>query len=325
MKRTRDDERDDEVAVTGGEDGARRPAKHHKPTEGAGTNAHVVAQHYNARPEVGRDRRKDSPILHLKNFNNWIKSILISKYAHRGFHVMDFCCGKGGDLLKWSKAGIRHLVGVDIAAVSIEQAQERYTQGRGNRFQATFFAADCFGVSIYDKLPPGHKLDLVSCQFALHYSFESEAKARIGLENITKSLKTGGHFIGTIPNAYWIVKRLRAADGLSFGNSILTVAFDQRDDYPRFGHKYWFELKDAIDNCPEYLLHFPTFEKLALEYGLELEYKKPFHEIFQEESQNEQHRNLLYRMNVVNDEGTISADEWEVAGLYIAFAFRKVS
>ncbi|KAJ3159971.1 mRNA cap guanine-N7 methyltransferase [Geranomyces michiganensis] len=289
----------------------------------ANENARVVAQHYNARPEVGLSRRKESPILHLKNFNNWIKSILINKYARRGAFALDLCCGKGGDLLKWGKAGIADLVGCDIANVSVDQARDRYRQGRGNRFRAEFFPADCFGTLIGDRLPRGHMFDLVSCQFALHYSFETEDKARIGLTNITKNLKPGGMFIGTIPDANWIVKKLRNAEGLTFGNSVLTIKFEQKDTYPEFGHKYWFELKDAIDNCPEYLLRFPAFIRLAGEYGLELVYKEKFHDLYQKGSTNPQYRDLLTRMNVLNPEGTMSADEWEVAGLYMAFAFRK--
>ncbi|KAI8825712.1 guanine-N(7)-methyltransferase domain-containing protein [Fimicolochytrium jonesii] len=303
------------------------PTKYLKPSPAVAKDdlsARVVAQHYNARPEVGREKRKDSPILQLKNFNNWVKSVLINKYTRRGDNVLDFCCGKGGDLLKWSKANINHLVGVDIADVSIEQAQQRFAQGRGSRFQAKFFAADCFTERIVDRLPrPDHVFDLVNCQFAFHYSFETEEKVRMGLKNITGNLRPGGMFIGTIPNAYWLVRKVEAAEGLEFGNSILKIKFETKRPYKEFGHKYWFELKDAIDDCPEYLVNFRTFERLASEYGLELVYKKPLHELYEEESRDPQYKELLYRMNVVNDQGTMSADEWESTGLYMAFAFRK--
>lgn len=66
--------------------------------------------------------------------------------------VLDMCCGKGGDLLKWKKANITHLVAADIASVSVEQCQSRYNDLGSNRsrdsgfapvFRAEFITADC--------------------------------------------------------------------------------------------------------------------------------------------------------------------------------------
>lgn len=115
--------------------------------------------------------------------------------------------------------------------------------------------------------------DAVSMQFCLHYAFESESKARRMLENVTCRLRRGGRFIGTFPDANWIVKRVRQepAGSNGFGNSIYRIDFqdsirDTTDDkyrkegFTRFGCRYMFHLVDAVD-CPEYLVHWPTFEK----------------------------------------------------------------
>jgi mRNA (guanine-N7-)-methyltransferase len=53
----------------------------------------------------------------LKKFNNWIKSVLIGKFARRaqggkGAKVLDIGCGKGGDLNKWKQARIELYVGL---------------------------------------------------------------------------------------------------------------------------------------------------------------------------------------------------------------------
>jgi mRNA (guanine-N7-)-methyltransferase len=77
---------------------------------------------------VGVVQRLDSPIIGLKNFNNWVKSVLITRFAHpvlgksthptsgrgaksSGGKVLEIGIGKGGDLTKWAKARIEELVG----------------------------------------------------------------------------------------------------------------------------------------------------------------------------------------------------------------------
>lgn len=46
----------------------------------------------------------------MRNFNNWVKSVLIRTYIQPQITVLDLCCGKGGDLLKWKEGGIGYLV-----------------------------------------------------------------------------------------------------------------------------------------------------------------------------------------------------------------------
>jgi mRNA (guanine-N7-)-methyltransferase len=90
------------------------------------------------RPNISREDRNDSPIIGLKNFNNWIKTVLINQYCvnpieRRSYpqgpkrkgnklltnviggprlKVLDLGCGKGGDLNKWGKVGTAEYVGI---------------------------------------------------------------------------------------------------------------------------------------------------------------------------------------------------------------------
>ena len=43
--------------------------------------------------------------------------------------------------------------------------------------------------------------DNVTMQFCMHYAFESASKARMMIENVSRYLRKGGVFMGTIPNA----------------------------------------------------------------------------------------------------------------------------
>ncbi len=117
----------------------------------------LVASHYNNLEEKGVASRSESRIYFMRNLNNWIKSMLINEYVDKmrqkaaaesgsggGGHcgrddhrrprvplrVLDIGAGKGGDLLKWQKAGADHVVCADIAETSVEQARSRYNDMR---------------------------------------------------------------------------------------------------------------------------------------------------------------------------------------------------
>ncbi|GJN39521.1 hypothetical protein PR202_gb28645 [Eleusine coracana subsp. coracana] len=232
-------------------------------------SARRVADHYSARSNQTLEERENSPIIHLKKLNNWIKSVLIQLYAHPGDCVLDLACGKGGDLIKWDKARVGYYVGVDIAEGS----------------------------------------------FALHYSWSTEARARQALANVSALLRPGGIFVGTMPDANVIIKRLREAEGLEFGNSVYWISFGEE-----------YAEKDAVD-CPEWVVPFHLFKLLAEEYGLELVLMKNFHEFVHEYLQKPEFTELMRRLGALGDgrqdQSTLSQDEWEVSYLYLAFVLRK--
>lgn len=299
----------------------------------------LIAEHYSSRSNQTVEEREASPIIHLKKLNNWIKSVLVQSYTKRGDFVIDIACGKGGDLIKWDKAKIGYYVGIDIAEGSLEDARTRYNGEAGHMkrrntfsFPARLICADCFTVPLDEVLQDDAPFDICSCQFALHYSWASEEKARLALQNVSSVLKPGGYFIGTIPDANVIVRKLRETEGLEFGNTCYNIKFDD-DHYEKkfplsepFGIQYEFHLEDAVD-CPEWLVPFQMFTALAAEYCLELVYKKNFHEFVHEHIKNPDFAELMRKLGALGDglsKDTISTDEWDAAYIYMAFVFKKV-
>ena len=88
------------------------PNKSIKHSRTATPNNRIVADHYNSKVDTGVQRRRESTIIFLRSFNNWIKSILIGRYTAKDGYALDLGCGKGGDLLKWNKANIKKFVGL---------------------------------------------------------------------------------------------------------------------------------------------------------------------------------------------------------------------
>ncbi|XP_071083424.1 mRNA cap guanine-N(7) methyltransferase-like [Haliotis cracherodii] len=342
---------------------------------------HTVAKHYNELQEAGLQSRTQSRIFYLRNFNNWTKSILIGDTLKRlkkesppnkTINVLDLCSGKGGDLLKWKKGRIDRLACADIAATSVEQCESRYQEmiDRNNRdrypqkiFQAEFIAADCTKVRLRDRYKdPSILFDVVSCQFSFHYCFESLPQVEMMLQNACECLCPGGYFIGTTPNSFELIRRLRDSPDKSFGNEVYRVTFesDSKESFPLFGAKYDFHLEGVVD-CPEFLVYFPVLEKMAEKYGMKLIARKPFADYF-EENKNGEGRSLLGKMQALeaypadsgtdlvssvadnykhavsfleaSDDsgdrgrkpkvGTLSQDEWDAATIYCAFIFKKL-
>ncbi|MCJ8746005.1 hypothetical protein PDJAM_G00136830 [Pangasius djambal] len=141
----------------GDEDESLSPNKKLDTGEG---HSQKVATHYNSLQERGLVERSKSRIVHMRNFNNWLKSVLIGEILdtvrrdRREVCVLDLGCGKGGDLLKWRKGRISKLVCADIAGVSVEQCQQRYADMKKRShpseriFTAEFITADCSRIII---------------------------------------------------------------------------------------------------------------------------------------------------------------------------------
>jgi mRNA (guanine-N7-)-methyltransferase len=85
--------------------------------------------YYETQNQRTNDMRELSPLVFLKCFNNFIKSVLINEYTkgRLDLSVLDLCCGKGGDLPhKWRQARIAHYVGADLSRESIKNAKEKH-------------------------------------------------------------------------------------------------------------------------------------------------------------------------------------------------------
>lgn len=196
------------------------------------------------------------------------------------------------------------------------------------------------------------KLDLVSCQFSFHYCFESLPQAECMLKNASECLKTGGYFIGTIPDSADIVRRIRNAGSNSFSNDLFRIELLCEEPYPLFGAKYNFYLEGVV-NCPEFLVHFPTLQRLAAKFGLKLVGRERFSDFYNR--MKDEGKFLLRRMQALEmyppsngvtlmgsvnnyghaeqhlktvatslNVGTLSQSEWEAISLYQIFAFEKV-
>jgi mRNA (guanine-N7-)-methyltransferase len=292
----------------------------------------------------------------MRNFHNWIKSVLIQKYTDKiraagikDISIMDFGCVKGGDVQKWKKNEIANCVAVDISKKSLEEYRDnRWGTIQGRRFSLMLIEEDgrVPAKEILKYVDEKMYFDLISSQFAFHYMFDSEESVRNALETISTKLCKGGYFICTIPDACVIVKRLRelgrkAANSrdIFIGNDYYSIKCSTTE-FPKkksFGLEYGFFLdegavgqrvvdKDKVVYVPEYLIEMRALQKLAREYHLELEETANFLNFFENNKSIPKYADLLGVLRFKLEAGeTIDPQLWEISHLYRIAVFKKTA
>ncbi|GLC58689.1 hypothetical protein PLESTB_001390100 [Pleodorina starrii] len=204
-------------------------------------------------------QRSEGPAQELKNFHNHIKRQLIMRFAYKQERLLDLCCGRGGDLHKWREAQVGFVKGLDISEREVEEARRRYSElrerrgrGPGGSLLCEFEAVDWLGSRPYEELAAGPaSYGVVTCMFALHYFFMSEASLRTFLRNVATNLRHGGYFVGTIPSGRRVMQLLGGKPEL-------------RTPMLRLVRRW----KGTTDGSLEYLVEPTTLERIAAEVGL---------------------------------------------------------
>eukprot|EP00956_Cyclotella_meneghiniana_P026489 scaffold57386_cov66-Cyclotella_meneghiniana.AAC.10 len=131
-----------------------------------------------------------------------------------------------------------------------------------------------------------------------------------------------------------------AGDGvcrLKFDSDVLQKIFSpSKTSDDMYGLQYTFTLSEGDDhaagvgdavNLPEWLTPISALEELGKEAGLKLEYASNFHKFYEERKDPTQYtaaHNALYNMKVLNRNGSISEQEWDISRMYVAVKFQKV-
>ena len=186
----------------------------------------------------------------MKNFHNlYVKKSLIIGASKQGDTLIDFACGKAGDLPKWIGAKLSFVFGVDISKDNLENrldgACARFLNMRktnknmpyalfvnGNsafnikdgsamlndkakQITSAVFGrgpkdADKIGRGVSRQYAKGvDGFNVASCQFAIHYFFENPDTLKGFMKNITECTKHNGYFVGTCYDGKLVFNELK--------------------------------------------------------------------------------------------------------------------
>jgi len=137
--------------------------------------------------------------------------------------------------------------------------------------------------------------DVVSCQFALHYFFQSRETLDGFFQNVSDNLKSGGYFIATFMDGMRVDAQLAGkpkVEGIVQETVIWAILKNYTDgafsETRPFGNRIRVYLENINQLIPEYLIHFEFLVEFAATKGLRLIDSKTFDETFREEKNKTQ-------------------------------------
>lgn len=259
--------------------------------------------------------------------------------------LYDFASGAAGDFYKWSDSRFTQVVGLEFVKANIEEAYRRVEDMKGYRPQIDFVWADMRQL-IWPTLSAGmdevakdqmkrlmtarYQADVVSCQFAIHYFFETELTLRSFLYNVSEGLKVGGMFIGTCLDGERVNALLKGVRG---GAKVGTIEGNQGSEilwkierqykpaqWRATGNNLGLPIDVLVSTIGqtfrEFLVYQSTLVKFAKEVGLEVVEIAGFDKLFEWVKVGVPHYEQIRLM---------SEAERTYSFLNMFFVFRKVS
>jgi len=299
--------------------------------------------------------------------------------------LIDYAVGKAGDLNKWTRGNIDFVFGIDHSNDNIINSKDgacvRYlrhrTTNKKDKFRALFMEGDS-KLNIRTKGDAVEKVlekDLIqyvfgqknpqntkyafhygiakngfhisSCQFALHYFFESVQTIHNFIQNLAECTKKDGYFIGTCFDGQKVFKKL---NGINQNKSYSIVENETKKLIFEIEKKYntsilELDADETSIGLPivvyqesigqpimEYLVNFEYFKILMQDYGFEL--IKPeeansmgfasatdtFDSLYNNMKKEARNKNIFIR-----DALNMSNNEKEISFLNRYFIFKKVT
>lgn len=197
--------------------------------------------------------------------------------------LLDVGMGRGGDLLKWKKCGIKRVIGFDPNRVSIDDATKRLSNASVEGFDYTFHCCQ----DVRELALPSNSCSIVSCQFAIHYFFSDYGKIRNLLANVSRLMKSDGYFIGTFMNADKINESL--VDEAYMNNAMMIRRMNTSSD--RMGETIHVHLAGTLyfsEDCVsiEYMVYPDILVAECEKVGLRLVKITPFENHFNDMKNN---------------------------------------
>jgi len=304
-------------------------------------------------------RRQSSSIIALRDLHNWVKRTLITSCVgilkQKSVSLLDIAVGRGGDIDKWNKAGIKNVFGFDVSPESIN-SNDPFNPGAIQRLQNYAKVSTNIHFEVGDAIHPTTELldsidtfvkvnklpgfGITSCQFALHYFFGSAADLDISIKIASKYLEPGGYLIFTTMDSRKIRSFFTSRKSKVYDRPLFNIQIDKYFKKEPYGNKYTFTIKDTFDQgnyfntmgpSEEYLVDLEELNRVCQLNGL-VPVNKNLLEPYKSAGKTEYTNTIsnitpfdsIVRLWTPKEKSrSITPEELELNSLYISIVFQK--
>jgi mRNA (guanine-N7-)-methyltransferase len=227
--------------------------------------------------------------------------------------LLDLACGRGGDLWKWVNGGFDRVLGLDLFEDNISNPEGgAYSRLLDKKlppgYKYIFVPYDVrlpidaahinqiddasdrmvlqtlWGMIPKQMVKPAGLLpyygfakggfDVVSCQFAIHYFFETSDIFDVFVSNVSRSTKQGGYFIGTCMDASRVTEKMKNVEkgqdktAIKDGQIIWSIKKQYDDDSDeKFGRTISVYLESIDQMIDEFLVDYDLLSEILVTHG----------------------------------------------------------
>ena len=306
------------------------------------------SRHEETHGQKSKRERDESPIIRMRNQNNWIKTVLTETACGiwaKGapISILELACGSRGELNKWPKVArkwsqdIQVFMAVDLSKARADSCQRMASDRLPPSTRTYIFAEDLDRPVALERMIDcvgTNSMKIASMHFALHYFFKSEASIVNIFRTLSNMLVNGGVFICTYADGNTIVRKAREArwkfvekngyepvsvevnEDLYSIEMPLHVLEDIETSAVPFGHAYRFTLTDAVKNQQEYLVIDEVLTQIAESFGFKTAIEQNFQPFTKSVMKKPEHQDSMRFLKVFGRQDILYPEEWDAISLY---------
>lgn len=218
-------------------------------------------------------------------FSSFVKELSIKPYGRLSW-VIDLACGRGADIGRWARLGIKNAICVDNDPEALKELMSRHS---GNQRRSHHYKLSV-GIIKANLNDPHEQIiglirsstrdmpkcvPLIVCNMAIHYMCESDATIWNFVMLVDRLLEIGGHFIFTCYNGARIFDLLGSKEQIDFAVDSV-VKYSIKRDYKLGTFKNYGQSIQPLLGCAggvyrqEYLVNIPYIVRMFKLRGFKL-------------------------------------------------------